>query len=213
MTAAFFLLLAGISALPVGVQAQRTPVLPQDEAPRDPEFFVFRARLQRAVAEHDTAEIMRMVSPTILNSFGGDGGRDEFREHWRLATPDQSELWSVLGFVLALGGDFLDDTTFYAPYTFRNTPGDGFETLAVLGKNVLVRAEPAGDAPAIDTISFETVTKWREKSFTADWEPVRTSKSRLGWVAQRYLRSPNDYRAGFVRGQGRWWLRALVAGD
>ena len=54
---------------------QRLPVKPVDEAVTDPEFFLFRARVQTAVATHDTAEIMRMVEPGILNSFGGDGGR------------------------------------------------------------------------------------------------------------------------------------------
>jgi uncharacterized membrane protein len=209
----FLLLAVSLFALPVTAVAQRTPVLPRDEAARDAEFFVFRARLQRAVAEHDTAEIMRVVAPDILNSFGGDGGRDEFREHWGLAQPDQSRLWGVLGFVLALGGGFLDDTTFYAPYTMKDTPGDGFETLAVLGQNVMVRAEPAAGSTAIDTISFEAVTKWREKASTDQWEPVRTNKGRMGWVAQRYLRSPIDHRAGFVRRHGRWLLRGLVAGD
>jgi hypothetical protein len=207
------LFLAGISVQPIEAAAQRTAVLPRDEAARDPEFFVFRARLQRAVAEHDTAEIMRVVDAGILNSFGGDGGRNEFREHWNLAQPGQSRLWGVLGFVLALGGAFLDDTTFYAPYTMKDTPGDGFETLAVLGHNVMVRAEPAAGSTPIDTISFEVVTKWREKPSTNGWEPVRTSRGRTGWVAQRYLRSPIDHRAGFVRRQGRWLLRTLVAGD
>jgi len=149
----------------------------------------------------------------VLNSFGGDGGLEEFREKWDIANPEKSELWSVLGFVLAMGGRFDGDTSFYAPYTFRSTPIDGFEALIVLGRNVMVRAEPDPRAAAIDTVSFEAITKWREKSSTGGWEPVRTSKQRTGWVLQRYLRSPIDYRAGFIRRQGHWWLRALVAGD
>jgi hypothetical protein len=48
---------------------------------------------------------------------------------------------------------------------------------------------------------------------TAGWEPVRTSRARTGWVFGHYLRSLIDYRAGFVRRRGQWWLRALVAGD
>jgi hypothetical protein len=189
------------------------PVKPVDEAVTDPEFFLFRARVQAALAAHDTAEIMRILEPGILNSFGGDGGRKEFREQWALATPEKSQLWNALGFVLALGGRFLEDSVFYAPYLFDGVKGDGFETLVVLGANVSVHAGPAPTFGVIDTVSFEEVTKWREKSTTQGWEPIRTSKGRTGWVPQRHLRSPIDYRAGFVRHEGRWWLRALVAGD
>ena len=198
---------------PSTLLAQHAPVLPVDEAARDPEFFVFRARLQAAIAAHDTTELMRVVSPGILNSLGGDGGRDEFRQKWNIAEPGKSKVWVTLGFILGLGGRFLGDTMFYAPYVTGGTPGDGFETLAVLGKNVLVRAEPNVSSAPIDTVSFEAVTQWREKSATEEWEPVRTSRGRTGWVLHRYLRSPITYRAGFVRRNGAWSLRALVAGD
>ena len=206
-------LAAWMTALPSLAQPQQSTVLPLDEAARDPEFFAFRARLQRAAAAHDTAAVMGVVAPRVLNSFGGDGGLEEFREQWGIANPEKSELWSVLGFVLAMGGRFDGDTSFYAPYTFGSTPIDGFEALIVLGRNVMVRAEPDARSAAIDTVSFEAITKWRDKSSTGGWEPVRTSKQRTGWVLQQYLRSPIDYRAGFIRRQGRWWLRALVAGD
>jgi hypothetical protein len=72
-------------------------------------------------------------------------------------------------------------------------------------------------AAVIDTVSFEAVTRWREGCPGPDgavgWEPVRTWKGRTGWIHGQFVRSPTDYRAGFVRRQGRWWLRVLVAGD
>jgi hypothetical protein len=189
------------------------PVKPVDEAVTDPEFFIFRARVQSAVAAHDTAEIMRILDRDILNSFGGDGGRDEFRQRWDLKNPEKSGLWATLGSVLALGGRFHDDSMFLAPYVAEGITGDGFETLVVLGSNVPVHAGPTAGSKVIDTLAFEEVTQWREKSTTGEWDPIRTVKGRLGWVHQRFLRSPIGYRAGFVRRQGRWWLRALVAGD
>jgi hypothetical protein len=171
----------------------------------------------RPLARQDTAELLRMVAPDIRNSFGGDGGRDEFRHKWNLAEPERSPLWGVLALVLALGGRLHGDSAFYAPYTFKGTPGDGFEALAVLGRNVLIRAEPSTAAAVVDTVSFEAVTRWREGSSghrsAEGWEPIRTSKGRTGWVSTRFVRSPIDYRAGFVRHHGRWWLRLLVAGD
>ena len=218
MRCRLLLVFAGwILALPGAVRAQRAPVLPVDEAARQPEFFIFRAHLQAAVARHDTAALLHVVAPDILNSFGGDGGRGEFREQWGLSTPNGMDVWAVLGGLLALGGRFTSDTTFYAPYTFKGTPGDGFETLAVTGHRVPVRAGPDSTAAAIDTVSFEAVTRWRgagvDAARHAGWEPVRTDRGRTGWVPAGDVRSPIDYRAGFVRRGGRWWLRALVAGD
>lgn len=105
------ILAACMTALLTRAQSQQSSVLPRDEAARDPEFFVFRARLQRAVAAHDTAAVMAAVLPRILNSLGGNGGREEFRETWGLAEPEKSQLWAVLGFVLALGGQFDSDTS------------------------------------------------------------------------------------------------------
>jgi uncharacterized protein len=193
--------------------ARPLTIKPVDEAVTDPDFFLFRWRVQTAVAARDTSEIMRIVDPSILNSFGGDGGPDEFREQWQLKTPEKSLLWVTLGGVLSLGGRFQGDSAFYAPYTSGGTSGDGFEALAVLGSNVPMHAGPGATFKVIDTLSFGEVKKWREKPTTGDWEPVRTLEGRTGWVHQRFLRSPIGYRAGFVRRQGRWWLRALVAGD
>ena len=189
------------------------PVKPVDEAVTDPDFFLFRARVQAAVANRDTSEIMAIVDPDILNSLGGNSGPAEFRETWALESPEKSRLWGTLGFVLALGGRFQEDSIFYAPYLMGGVSGDGFETLVVLGSNVTVHARPGSTFGVIDTLSFEQVTKWREKSDTAGWEPVRTAQGKTGWVLQRHLRSPIAHRAGFVRRDGRWWLRALVAGD
>ena len=103
--------------------------------------------------------------------------------------------------------------TVLSPYLFDATVGDPFETLVVLGSNVPMYAGPGATFRVIDTLSLEEVTKWREKSTTGEWDPIRTLMGRTGWVQQRFLRSPIGYRAGFVRRQGRWWLRALVAGD
>jgi hypothetical protein len=211
------LLCGCLLALPTAALGHRTLVLPADEAVHDPEFFVFRAGLQAAVARRDTAEILRVIAPDMLNSFGGNGGREEFRRTWGLSRPDRSSLWATLGFTLALGGHFQGDSAFYSPYLFPGTPGDGLETLAVLGRDVPVRADPTATSGAIDTVSFEVVTRWREgpgqRASAPGWEPVRTSTGHTGWVRSQYLRSPTDYRAGFVRRDGRWWLRALVAGD
>jgi hypothetical protein len=198
--------------------AQGEAVLPVDAAPSNPEFFLFRARLQRALAERDTSAVFQVVHPDIKLSFGDDGGIATFRERWLGAGTDDPPLWGMLAEILALGGEFFGDSTFAAPYTFGRTPGDGFEVLAVLGRNVRVRERPDSTAPAVGTVSFEAVTLWRDgqREFPeahALWTPVGIAGGARGWVLSRFVRSPIDYRAIFSRRGGRWFLTALIAGD
>jgi hypothetical protein len=212
------LLVAGLSAEPVASQVAR--LYPVDEAAKDPEFFVFRARLLESLGRRDTAALMTVVAPEIRNSFGGDGGAAEFRQTWRLDRAD-SAVWTVLAAVLGLGGAFRDDTSFVAPYVFSRFPPslDGFEHVAVIGSGVRVRAGPDSTAAAIGRLSFDVVRRARQGagggsvSGSDEWTPVQLAGGRVGYVASRYLRSPIDYRAYFVRRGGRWVMLSLVAGD
>jgi hypothetical protein len=69
-------------------------VRPVDEGVTDPDFFIFRARLQAALVDRDTAEILRIVDLGIRNSFGGDGGTPYVFDG---ATGDPFETQVVLG--------------------------------------------------------------------------------------------------------------------
>jgi hypothetical protein len=202
-----------------GVAAQVAKLYPSDEAPRDPSLFLARARLLRAIAERDTTALLAVVSPNIKNSFGGDDGIDEFRKSWRLESPE-SQLWSTLGTVLALGGGFLSENSFIAPYVFSEFPSslDGFEYLAVVGRGVRAREEPDLGSPVVTTLTFDVVARDRSRPEAKDasgrmWAPVRLRGAGRGYVAAEYLRSPIDYRAGLVREAGQWRLAFFVAGD
>ena len=115
-------------------------LLPVDEAAKDPSFFLFRSRLLEAVATHDAAFVLSILTPDILNNFGGNGGIAEFKEQWKLGGKD-SELWKTLAHVLSLGGRFMGDATFQAPYVSACWPedADAFDFGAILGENVRVR--------------------------------------------------------------------------
>ncbi|HKY61549.1 MAG TPA: hypothetical protein VJP59_11115 [Gemmatimonadota bacterium] len=208
-------LLAGGSG---SLMAQEARVLPADEASRDPAFFAFRARLQRAIAERDTAALLAVVHPEIKLSFGGDYGLESFRQGWVADSADGTAgIWSELGTVLALGGRFYDDSTFAAPYTFTDSPdeADPFEALIALSDSVPVRAVPEDDADVIDHLSFEVVRhEWDSRdSLPEGWTAVRLDDGTLGYLRSRSVRSPIDYRAIFSRRDGRWWMATFIAGD
>jgi hypothetical protein len=199
--------------------AQVAKLYPSDEAPRDPSLFLARARLLEAIAKRDTTALLAAVSANIKNGFGGNDGIDQFRKSWRLESPE-SPLWSALGTVLALGGGFLSENSFIAPYVFSQFPKslDGFEYLAVVGRGVRAREDPDLQSREVTTLTFDVVARDRSRPEADDvsgrkWVPVRLRGGGRGYVAAEYLRSPIDYRAGLVRERGQWWLAFFVAGD
>ena len=200
--------------------AQVAKLYPVDEAARDPSFFAFRARLLQALQERDTAFVYAMLHPRIRNSFGGNGGIAEFREKWKPGAPD-SELWGVLTTVLALGGTMDEDGRFTAPYVFSRFPDelDTFESAAVVGEGVRVRARPDTRSEVLATLSFDVVALGHECGASAGsdrrggWTGVRLADGACGFIAERYVRSPIDYRAIFQKVDGRWRMMLLIAGD
>ena len=119
-----------------------------------------------------------------------------------------------------LGGGFLSESIFVAPYVFHEFPDslDGFEHLAVMGRGVRVRAGPDVHAPVVAALAFDIVARDRSRPEEEDaggrrWVPVRLPGADRGYVAAEYLRGPTGYRAGLVRHGGRWRIGWLLAGD
>jgi len=203
-------ILALLAAAPLAQQ----PFLPVDEAGSRPDFFSFRAQLQRAIARHDTAALLAIVHPQIKNSFGDNDGIDEFRTMWNIGAAD-SEIWGLLGTVLGLGGSFHEDNSFVAPYVFSRWPGqiDPFDHVAVIGSDVRVRSQPNADAPVIAAMSFTILPVARPDIEVEGWTAVRVEGKRTGYIASQFVRSPIDYRAIFRYESRQWKLVTLVAGD
>jgi hypothetical protein len=217
---AVFLAWALLLTQAAGSAAQTGKLMPVDEAVRDPELFAFRARLQAALARHDAAAVLEMVDPQIKNTFGGDDGIEAFQRLWKLKEGD-SRLWEELGLVLALGGAFQNADNFVAPYVFSRWPEnvDSFENVAVLGRNVRVRAEPRAGSAVLAALSFDLVGvsgTGRERMSpeqARDWTAVKLRDGRIGYVSSRYVRSPVAHRAFLTRKNGSWRLTFFVAGD
>lgn len=209
----------GKSVTPQAPALDATPVktfgkaYPIDEAPRDAAFAAFRDSLLQIVMRRDTSALFAIVAPEIKSSFGGDEGREKFRSFWRVSEAD-TELWTVLGDVLRHGGRFSGPDMFYAPYTFHALPDslDAFEHLVVRDSDVVVRERPDSTGAALAMLSFDIV---RAGPFAPEqaWRAIELVDGRVGYVRGDQIRSPVDYRAGFERRAGRWWLVFLVAGD
>jgi Bacterial SH3 domain len=214
-----FVLLMLVSALVADVSGQVQKLYPVDEAAKDPTFFTFRARLIQAVQRRDAAHLLNILSPKIHNSFGGDGGIEEFKTMWKPERA-QSEVWTELAKVLSLGGAFDKDGIFEAPYISAKWPEDkdGFELGAIIGENVRVRAAPQISSSIMRQLSFDIVevTDWggnKARGEKRDWIKVKLSDGQSGYVAEEFIRSPIGYRAAFAKEEGRWVMTYFIAGD
>lgn len=200
-------------ALPVMLHA--APLLPVDEAAKQPDFFTFRAQLQVAVAKRDKAAVLAVVSKNVQNGYGDDNGIDHFKKNWAIDKPN-SELWETLGAVLALGGSFQTDGSFSAPYVASSWPdaaGDGFENTAIVGNKVNVRKAPKTDSAVLQTLSYEVVPLDANDHGNDEWVAIKLPDGKKGYVSRSFARSPVDYRASFEKVDGRWQMTSLLAGD
>jgi hypothetical protein len=221
------LLLGGLWLVPPEARCQEPTIAFADDAVGDPDLHVWRTRFLEALTQRDTAALFAALNPRILNSFGGDGGIQEFKTQWQLTTaPERSEVWELLIGLLRQGGRFVQGGIFAAPFytlapvTPRLSPElDGFETLVVIGEDVPVRATPSLDGPVLATLTQAVVQIDRQRDAVRDtagriWAPVVLIHAQApGWIEQSMVRSPIGYRLGIGRSGDAWEIRSLVAGD
>lgn len=193
-----------------------TKLMPVDEATKDPSFFLFRARLFEIIARRDADAILKLLDPGIQTGFGGNGGVKEFKEMWKPEAAD-SELWSALAKVLAMGGKFVESGDFEAPYISAAWPEtlDPIDNGAITGENVRVRSKPDSSGEVIGSLSFAIVRvlEWSHDSKSSGWVKVQLADGREGFVAGEYVGSAAGQRAYFAKTNGIWKMSAFVAGD
>jgi hypothetical protein len=191
-------------------------LLPVDEAAKDPSFFIFRARLQEALAKHDMAFVLSVVTPDIQIGFGGDDGIEAFKKAWKPEAKD-SGMWSELARVLALGGKFTEDGQFQAPYVSAAWPEDldPIEHVAIVGENVRVREKPDANSAVMASLSYDLVTLVESsgQAGKGPWSKIKLADGREGYVSDAFLGSGASLRAYFEKKNGAWKMTALVAGD
>ena len=213
------LFLMGVS---INISAQKERfVRPVDEGKQDKSFSAFRAKVLEAVKKRDKEYLLGVLDRNIKNSFGGDGGIEEFKKMWKINDPN-SKLWDELQEALSNGGFFYDKETFAAPYSFKGFPDDldAFEYQMIFGNNVNLRSKPDLTAEVITRLSYNIVKVDYENSIsdgkpepTYFWLKVETLGGKKGFVSAEFVRSPIDYRAIFVKEKGKWKMSAFVAGD
>ncbi|WP_127021584.1 SH3 domain-containing protein [Flagellimonas beolgyonensis] len=206
-------------AFQISAQGKLQPPCPEIS---DYSLSQFLTKLTLAVGKKDKKFILDHMSPHILNSFGGDGGIEEFKAYWDFDSAD-SKFWEVTEQVLLIGGPKhkKDAEDYIIPFTFSDWPEDydAFEHFLVLGTNVNVRDKPnTQDSQILGQFSYQIV-KWnRTENDNSNTEPqwynVSSVDGKLtGYVFGNYLVSPIGYRMGLTKTEKGWVISLLVAGD
>lgn len=194
------------------------PILPVNQATRDPALVKVIAEALAAAKAKDWKRLSPHISEKIQLDFGGGAGRAEMGK--RLAK--RAAHWDELVWVLEHGGKFEKDGSFMAPYTFSADIGklDPFDA-GVLVAKVKAHAEPRENSAVVaelDRVAVK-VTDWKNKDSTpspfyrrTDWVQVELS-GKKAWIQAKYVRSAVDFRAAFEKRRGVWLMTAFLAGD
>lgn len=227
-----------ILALPSCILGQ-TKLYPKNEVYKDSSLTDFICKLQYAIFKQDKNYILSILDKNVKNSFGGDGGIEEFEQKW-LTDGSNSSLWFYLSKLISLGGTFssyredsISQISFVFPYVFSmNLPSDTldhFSIMAVTATNVNVREKPDKNSKRLGQLSYDIVTVDDEKSYPPfqdekeqrvtyygekEWYFVTTLNKELsGYVFWEYLWSPVGYRLFLNKIDGKWKITCLIAGD
>ena len=183
----------------------------------------FVSRLNTIIRDKDLIALRNILGVGILNSFGGNGGVDEFFEMWGLnRNADNSEVWDVLAHIIDLGGVVYEDFTgeepvqsISFPYTSSNFPNDFdvFEFAIATGPMVPFRAVPSDTGGVMAYLDHEIIRPANGWMPDPEWYLIERFDGSLGWVDADYVLSPIDYRAEFQKIDGEWKMTSLVAGD
>lgn len=191
-----------------------------DEGPQDASFLKFRNNLKDIIARKDASALFKVLASDIKIDFGGFGGGPEFHKMWKPYDKD-SKVWAALSLVVEGGGNFDAPVQFSAPYVSSAFPSDldEFEHLVVTADGAVMRAAPKPDAAIVRKLDLDILTivksasKPQHEAGPNDWSEVKDAKGAQGFVLDRDVRSPLDYRIQFVKQKGRWVIASFVAGD
>lgn len=204
-------------AMPAAAKSLRLEAV--DEAPGNPAFAAYRAALLEAVRRRDVEFTVAQAGREIRLSFGGDYGRDSFRQALTGEEPWQGEVyWRELQTALELGGVFMNDGAFCTPYlACIDVPGcpdcDPFETVFVIGADVVARAEPDLEAPVVANLSWNVLQVDYEAAGAEGWYAVKLPIGRTVFLSAMDSRTAVDYRARFEKTVEGWRMTVFIAGD
>ena len=191
-----------------------------DEGPQDPSFLKFRDELKDIIARKDAAKLFTVLASDVKLDFAGTYGGPEFHKKWN-PFDKASPVWPCLSLIVDGGGNFDAPIQFSAPYVSSAFPSDldPVEYLVVTSEDAVMRSAPKVGAGIVRKLDHDILTivksanKPQHEAGPDDWSEVKDAKGAHGFVLDRDVRSPLDYRILVVKQKGHWVITSFLAGD
>ncbi|MCB2059577.1 MAG: hypothetical protein R3E09_16415 [Novosphingobium sp.] len=192
--------------------SQSGPFAPRDECSGVPGAAEFRRGLAAAVLDRDADAMAALALPEVKLGFGGDDGRERFRERLR---DDNDGLMDELARLLQLGCAVNSQGGLTMPWYFAQEFGDidAYGAALVAGENVPMLGKPDAQSTPVESLSWELVELTDGLDPAQDFTRVRLRDGRTGYLPSGILRSLLDYRLLAVREGEDWRISAILAGD
>jgi hypothetical protein len=185
-----------------------------DEGQSDKSFSSTRSRMASAVRDGRLEAIEDFVDDDIVFGFDGSSGRGAFIESLK----DSRQRTALLD-ALSLGGRFqlIDNQPgFWAPFVYTVPLWDTSmpeRYVIPLYRPLDIYSQASPTSRILDRFDCQPVLLAEKVNLNKDsWYAVLVRGAR-GYVSRLSVRSPLDYRAGFVRVKRGWVLKYFVSGD
>lgn len=208
-----------------------------DEVEPGSDFYRFREQLREAVQKRDRRFVKSIIPATGLaigfsvprssEELNLDDPRGQFwsqlekaiavgctlTENWSSDAVDpDSEIWECPKVNQALARQFSES---------QSQPGVSWaqDHVAIVGENVNVRSQPRIDSSVIGTLSNQVMRRDRQQPIDPNFDPidgwtaVMLPIDRPGYIYNRYVYAPLEYRALFGKVDGEWQLLHMPGGD
>lgn len=199
------------------VAAETLKVEPFDQSPQNVDFAAFLDEFKEAVDDRDLDAVVAAARPDIVVFNDPDGGgvatlRTQLTEGWSGA--DAEAYWAEMDKALSLGGGFVADGRYCAPYVYAYVlPGarDSLSDAFVIHDRVKLYEKPATESGVLGHFSYTVVpiARWVDR----DWAEVLLADGRKGYLSRRDFRIRGDYHICFAKEAAGWRLSVFDVGD
>lgn len=197
--------------------AENLKVEPFDQSPQSADLAAFLDDFKDAVDDRDLDAVVAAARPDVVVFNDPDGGgvatlRTQLTEGWSGA--DAGAYWAEMDRVLALGGGFLADGRYCAPYVYAYVlPGarDSLSDAFVIRDRAKLYEKPATESGVLGHFSYTVVpiARWIDR----DWAEVLLADGRKGYLSRRDFRIRGDYHICFAKEAAGWRLTVFDVGD
>lgn len=186
-----------------------------------------REKLKQIVKDKDVDALMALMHEDINLAAGhtDEFDPDTIKQVLQLdKKPNKSPLWEELEKIIPLGGTASDSEIimpYMAAYDFPKTDWtlhtDDNEDSNLFNTFVTIKATPLFKDTNKDGALLRMLKPWETLRIVIDksdkCEAYKTHDGLKGCVDPAHVRSPLDYRVGFVKQDGEWKLKGFLAGE